>query len=114
MKMLHRRNAATLVAFATPRSRSTTSAGLTKSSSGSSGLPSQAGLLPDALQLLLRDERDHGVRRNAEVVRGEACPQTCDATRLHLLHGTVDGPLEGHLAGHWVGLHLLNLRLHPM
>merc|ERR550514_2512988 len=73
--------------------------------------PSQADLLPDELHLVLRDERDHGVRGNAEVVGREARPQARDPPGLDLLHGTIDRPLERHLASDRVWLHLLNLRL---
>merc|ERR1719414_184716 len=70
--------------------------------------------LPQCLHLVLSDECDHRVGGNSEVVRGEAGPQAEDATHLHLLHGTIDWSLEGHLTSHGVRLHLLDLRLHEI
>merc|ERR1719253_1181829 len=68
-------------------------------------------LLPKALDLILSNEGDHRVRSNAEVVRWKTSPQAGDTAHLDLLHGTVDGSLEGHLASHRVRLRLLNLGL---
>mmetsp|Transcript_23388 Transcript_23388/g.69632 ORF Transcript_23388/g.69632 Transcript_23388/m.69632 type:complete len:319 (+) Transcript_23388:530-1486(+) len=72
---------------------------------------SHAHAAPHVLHGVLRDQRDHRVRRDAHVVGGEAGPQTRDAALLHLLHRAVDGTLERHLTRDRVRLGLLHLRL---
>merc|ERR1712129_209889 len=69
---------------------------------------------PHLLDLVLGNQRDHSMRSDAEVVGREPSPQTENAAHFHLLECAVDGTLEGHLARHWIRLHLLDLRLHEV
>eukprot|EP00444_Apocalathium_aciculiferum_P060374 CAMPEP_0183598890 /NCGR_PEP_ID=MMETSP0371-20130417/179156_1 /TAXON_ID=268820 /ORGANISM="Peridinium aciculiferum, Strain PAER-2" /LENGTH=338 /DNA_ID=CAMNT_0025810951 /DNA_START=387 /DNA_END=1399 /DNA_ORIENTATION=- len=79
------------------------------------GAPREGGLAthscPHLLDLILCNQGDHRMRRDAHVVGREAGPQTRDAADLDLLHGAIDRALEWHLTGHRIGLRLLDLRL---
>mmetsp|Transcript_84903 Transcript_84903/g.149890 ORF Transcript_84903/g.149890 Transcript_84903/m.149890 type:complete len:211 (+) Transcript_84903:61-693(+) len=72
---------------------------------------SEAHALPNLLDLILRNKGDHGMRRDAEVVCWESCPETRDSTHLDLFHRAIDGALEWHLARNRIWLRLLYLRL---
>merc|ERR1711988_519913 len=75
---------------------------------------SQTQLTPHALYLILSNESNHGVRSNAEIIRWESSPEARNASSPHLLHRTIDGPFKWHLTCHWIGFHLLNLRLNEV
>ena len=72
---------------------------------------SQANGPPELLDVVLNNERDHRVRRDARIVRRESGPQPQRTASLHLLPRAVQGALERHFPRLRVGLHLLHLCL---